>query len=649
MSAIRWVLGLFGLLCLMALSGCGLAPGEYAFELALSPENQRHNTPEEAFEAYKSGTFMKATSRGFGRGYNKVPVWAVVTLKRPGTALPLYLTVGPSVIDHVSAYQLMPDNKLVFLGQGGMQVSVDERRINTLDTSFVLRPQTQDPLQVLIRTDATSASAAYFRLHDELGFQRHLRWTGLGFGTLLGVLLACLVLSVYILWFVRTPALGLWLIHILCGLMFVVAYNGFLLAWFPSAPARVQDTLLAFGGGPLLLTSVVFFERFFDLRRWHPRLYRLAYWLCWSAIPLSYLLPLVGWSPFRGLGLTVAPALALLAAAFIIQTWRGNAKVRRWGGWAWLLAACIGVMYLGRWGWMPFGPLSMVAWEAALVACYIALLVHQVRQLTRAQQQAQARLDRLQGRLMGERSSLQSRVEASTAQLQATNADLLREEQGQRELLQLAAQSFHPPTRLIREVLDQIPQGSNTVPDGVQDRLANMRAAAERMQFLANRLISSDRISSGLPMQPVLDWVSLDHCLRDVIRDTAPGIQVAVTPQAESAQVRGDPVMLRIALQNLVDNALRHGGGQPATVRVTMERVDDRLEVVVSDQGEGIEDAMKAQIFQRYTTRQAQPGHGLGLAIVAAIAEAHGAKLWVSDAHPRGAKFHLQFPIAAAN
>ncbi|MDH3227442.1 MAG: ATP-binding protein [Thermoleophilia bacterium] len=93
---------------------------------------------------------------------------------------------------------------------------------------------------------------------------------------------------------------------------------------------------------------------------------------------------------------------------------------------------------------------------------------------------------------------------------------------------------------------------------------------------------------------------------------------------AGDAQVVADPVRLRQAVGNLVDNALRHGQGA-VTVRAVVEA--DAVEISVHDEGAGFSPDFAPRAFERFTrsdTGRSGRGAGLGLAIVAAIAEAHG-------------------------
>jgi two-component system, OmpR family, sensor kinase len=111
---------------------------------------------------------------------------------------------------------------------------------------------------------------------------------------------------------------------------------------------------------------------------------------------------------------------------------------------------------------------------------------------------------------------------------------------------------------------------------------------------------------------------------------------------ADDLVVRADPLRVRQALGNLVDNALRHGDGE---IVLTARHADGGVEIDVADQGPGFAPEIAAQTFERFTRGDAsrtRGGAGLGMAIVRAIAEAHGGRTEVAAAD--GAVVRLWLP-----
>jgi signal transduction histidine kinase len=88
------------------------------------------------------------------------------------------------------------------------------------------------------------------------------------------------------------------------------------------------------------------------------------------------------------------------------------------------------------------------------------------------------------------------------------------------------------------------------------------------------------------------------------------------------------------ALANLVDNAVKHGGGQ---IELVAEGAGDRVRLVVADQGPGIEAKDRGRVLERFVrleSSRTRPGSGLGLSLANAIARLHGGTLGLADNAP---------------
>ena len=171
---------------------------------------------------------------------------------------------------------------------------------------------------------------------------------------------------------------------------------------------------------------------------------------------------------------------------------------------------------------------------------------------------------------------------------------------------------------------------------------------ADHLAQLAEDLLLIARAADGrLPVRPEeVDVRELLERTRDRFDDRAReqgrGILVDVPPDLIA---RLDPLRGRQALGNLVDNALRYGGGE---IALTARRDDGSLEVEVSDEGRGFPPELAPRAFERFARddgARTRGGAGLGLAIVRAIAEAHGGTAAIVNG-PGGATVRLRIPGA---
>jgi hypothetical protein len=97
---------------------------------------------------------------------------------------------------------------------------------------------------------------------------------------------------------------------------------------------------------------------------------------------------------------------------------------------------------------------------------------------------------------------------------------------------------------------------------------------------------------------------------------------------------------------NLVENALKHNDKPMPAVEVLCEDAGDAWEIVVRDNGPGIEPAFRERAFQLFQRGSGtrEDGSGTGLAIVKRIVEQHGGSVWIDAAPGGGAEFRFTFP-----
>jgi two-component system sensor histidine kinase ChvG len=164
--------------------------------------------------------------------------------------------------------------------------------------------------------------------------------------------------------------------------------------------------------------------------------------------------------------------------------------------------------------------------------------------------------------------------------------------------------------------------------------LENIDQDAERMQRLVTRLLELAKIESAqeLPAArvPVVAFV------RRVLGRYGDRVELSLEGPPEEVDISEEH--LAIAIENLVDNALRHS---TASVRVTLGIEAGRLRVTVDDRGGGISPANQTRIWDRFfTTERDRGGTGLGLPIVAAIAKARRGSVDFTTSE-QGTRFRL--------
>jgi signal transduction histidine kinase len=167
--------------------------------------------------------------------------------------------------------------------------------------------------------------------------------------------------------------------------------------------------------------------------------------------------------------------------------------------------------------------------------------------------------------------------------------------------------------------------------------LADLRADAMRLAHLVDALLALEREGAA---PPAFEPVKLDQLVQAAVAQHDQR-RMAVAPLA-SVTVLGDEEALRRAVSNLIENGLVHGPAD-GTVSVGVSRHDGLARIAVRDQGRGPGRDEHERLFERFwrgPDAAERPGAGLGLSIVAAIAERHGGRILVD-----GAEFTLELPV----
>ena len=170
---------------------------------------------------------------------------------------------------------------------------------------------------------------------------------------------------------------------------------------------------------------------------------------------------------------------------------------------------------------------------------------------------------------------------------------------------------------------------------------------AGRLSRLIDDLLDLSRLEADAA-EPHPEWCSVDEVVRAAIEDLAlPPETFKVAIDADLPPVRADAAQLERAFANLLENAYRHSGGHPVSVRG--RDVGGRILLRFVDRGPGVPEAQRERIFEPfYRSGTAATGHrgsGLGLAIVRGFVEANGGKVWVESLPSQATSFVVELPL----
>ncbi len=190
----------------------------------------------------------------------------------------------------------------------------------------------------------------------------------------------------------------------------------------------------------------------------------------------------------------------------------------------------------------------------------------------------------------------------------------------------------------LASVLEQ--SGDSLSKDERAAILRRVRVSSEELHKMVGDLLAEQRLRATTPQRGPTD-------IHRLITDVLDRIAVDDHPIEHGGEhVTGvvDPIEVERIVENLVTNAVRHTPpGTPIRVAATLEA--SGLLISVDDEGPGVPDGIKQEIFRPFTRAgMGAHGTGMGLSLVAEFAKHHGGRAWVEDREGGGASFRVLLP-----
>jgi two-component system OmpR family sensor kinase len=227
------------------------------------------------------------------------------------------------------------------------------------------------------------------------------------------------------------------------------------------------------------------------------------------------------------------------------------------------------------------------------------------------------------------------------------------QEASERKLRRFVADASHElrtPLAGIRAYAELFRRGADRRPDDLARAMEGITRESKRMSVLVDDLLLLARLDEGRPLER--EPVELDEVVSEAV-ETAQAVEPGrpISLDVEPAAVLGDRERLRQIVDNLLVNVRSHTPeGTPVSVRVARDNGSALVEV--SDQGPGLTTEQAERVFERFyrvdeSRARASGGVGLGLSIVAAVAQAHGGSVAAESEPGQGATFRITLPLAS--
>jgi signal transduction histidine kinase len=218
------------------------------------------------------------------------------------------------------------------------------------------------------------------------------------------------------------------------------------------------------------------------------------------------------------------------------------------------------------------------------------------------------------------------------------------------EFVSTVTHELKTPMSVIQSVGETMLRGRVSSPEQQREYAQLLVQETHRLRRLIDNLLAYARVSevadvySFEPLQPEQVVEEVLQGFRKLLRDR--NIEVNVSVPQPLPKVRADRASLVFALDNLLDNAMRHAG--TSEIQIEIRLTENAVEFVASDRGRGIPENELKRVQQPFIRGGASRGSGLGLAIVHRIAAAHRGWFRLESRVDEGTTATLAIPVEMA-
>ncbi len=220
-------------------------------------------------------------------------------------------------------------------------------------------------------------------------------------------------------------------------------------------------------------------------------------------------------------------------------------------------------------------------------------------------------------------------------------------QQQQTNFMMAVTHELKTPIAVARLNLETL-QKYSLEPEKQKKLIRNTLDETNRLNLLTNNILVSAQLEANR-YHSDMEELDLSNLLSDCIRDFRKRFPDRIFEEyvAEEADVKGDPLLLQMLINNLLENAIKYSPRE-AKISARLRKFQDSIRLEIIDEGPGIPEEEKSRIFSKFyrigneSTRKAQ-GTGLGLYLCRKIARDHNADITVTNNEPAGSNFAVIF------
>jgi signal transduction histidine kinase len=249
-------------------------------------------------------------------------------------------------------------------------------------------------------------------------------------------------------------------------------------------------------------------------------------------------------------------------------------------------------------------------------------------------------------------------IVANFAQRKAVVAkeELEKIDEVKNQFMAIANHHLRTPLTAVGWYIDLLMSGKyGKIPKKINDIIGKIRASTADEVKIVNDLLNVSQFQLGKEVVRAKEKVDIEKMFAQIMEDEVlevkqKGIYLKLEKQKDIPMIPADESKLKVALENIVDNAVKYTEKGGVTIKLKSD--SEKLEIIIQDTGIGMKEpgskSIFAKTFERGETAQKlfAVGKGIGLYLSAKIVEAHKGKIWAeSEGENKGSAFHIELPV----
>lgn len=228
-----------------------------------------------------------------------------------------------------------------------------------------------------------------------------------------------------------------------------------------------------------------------------------------------------------------------------------------------------------------------------------------------------------------------------------------KNEQNRKELIAGISHDLRTPLTSIKAYIEGLLEGVAASPQMQQKYMKTILAKANDIDHMVDKLFLFSKLDLGdCPFYP--EKLNIGQEIRSVITSNEKeyrekGMQILCKDISQDLEVYADPVQLRSAVTNILENSLKYKDSETVTVEIYCENSAEDVSVIIEDNGPGVPSEALPKLFDVFyrsdpSRNNPNKGSGLGLAITAKILERFGGSVHAENLQPKGLRIIMTIP-----